>query len=178
MTPARETIWDRIERVLVGVLGALVGASSSWLQAGFHSLGQVVSHLEPGSIQLPTAVAAAEEGVRTRGLRKKSGPKLVDVNKAALLGEVLSDLRRGTGALVFASASFSQAAEERKEWSNGAFTKALLEGLGSQADRNHDGKVVLSELRAYVIDRVLELTQGNQRPTVRRDFLEDDFPLY
>jgi hypothetical protein len=44
---------------VVGVLGALVGASSSWLQAGFHSLGQAVSHLEPGSIQLPTAVAAA-----------------------------------------------------------------------------------------------------------------------
>jgi hypothetical protein len=42
---------------IIGVLGALLGASSSWLQGGLHAIGQMASHLDPRGFELPAGLA-------------------------------------------------------------------------------------------------------------------------
>ena len=65
------------------------------------------------------------------------------------------------------------------QWHNGVFTYALLNGLKNRAaDANKDSTVTVGELQTYVIDQVRKLTEGGQNPTVRRENLEYDFPVF
>ncbi len=66
--------------------------------------------------------------------------------------------------VVFASSAGAQESIEDPNWGNGAFTKALLEGLRGEADVKKRGRVTYKQLDAYVSDRVDELTQGRQTP--------------
>jgi hypothetical protein len=43
---------------VIGVLGALFGASSSWLQGGLHAMGELASHLDPRGFELPAGLVA------------------------------------------------------------------------------------------------------------------------
>lgn len=96
----------------------------------------------------------------------------------ALVNELFADLREGSGAVVIGSASGLEFALESPQWQNGVFTYALRQGLKDQrADLNHDGAVTVTELRDYVTKTVLELTDGRQTPTTRRENLELDFTL-
>jgi uncharacterized caspase-like protein len=100
-------------------------------------------------------------------------------NSFTLLQELFTDLRRGSGAAVISAASGVEFAYEAPEWNNGVFTFATLEGLKSgSADRNRDGVVTVSELRDYVTEKVQQLTQGKQRPTARRENLDNDFRVF
>lgn len=82
-----------------------------------------------------------------------------------------------SGVVVFVSATARQAAKESAEWKNGAFTRALLEGLAGQADGRRTGRVTVSMLDLYVSERVRELTGGAQTPAVAKPTLVPDFPL-
>jgi WD40 repeat protein len=96
-----------------------------------------------------------------------------------LVQELFSDLRRGSGAVVISAASGDDYAYEDEEWNNGAFTYALLEGIRTKkADTNQDGEFTVSELRDYVIDKVQSLTDGEQKPTSRRENLDFDFRIF
>ena len=79
--------------------------------------------------------------------------------------------------IVFASSSGEQESIEREEWGNGAFTKALLEGLLGRADFMKRGRVTYKQLDAYVSDRVVELTEGLQTPVTPMLLTVPDFPL-
>lgn len=92
--------------------------------------------------------------------------------------DVFVDLRRGTGALVISSASADEYALEGGQWHNGVFTYALLSGLKGEADANKDGMITADELQTYVLAKVRQLTGGMQNPTIRRDNLDFDFPIY
>jgi WD40 repeat protein len=90
-----------------------------------------------------------------------------------------ADLRRGTGAVVISSSSGDEFSLEGEQWHNGVFTYTLLQGLkNSEAAPNKDHSVTVSELQAYVIEQVRKLTNGGQNPTVRRENLDYDFPVY
>jgi uncharacterized caspase-like protein len=69
-----------------------------------------------------------------------------------------------TGVLLYASASGRQYSYERSEWGNGAFSRAMLDGLAGKADLNGDGAVETDELALYVKNRVFEMTKGQQVP--------------
>ena len=70
------------------------------------------------------------------------------------------------GAIVFASSTGSQVSYEDSAWDNGAFTKALLEGLeGAAVYGNTKGLITVKRLDLYLSDRVNELTSGKQTPT-------------
>jgi hypothetical protein len=60
---------------------------------------------------------------------------------------------------------------------NGAFTKALVEGLDGKADLLHNGTITLSELDAYVLNRVKELTEGQQHAVMSRPSTVSDYPI-
>ncbi|MEW6667442.1 MAG: caspase family protein [Thermodesulfobacteriota bacterium] len=68
------------------------------------------------------------------------------------------------GLVVLASSTGRQASLEDERWGNGAFTKALVEGLAGQADLKKRGRITHKMLDFYVSDRVEELTKGQQTP--------------
>ena len=68
------------------------------------------------------------------------------------------------GLVVLASSTGKQFSLEDASWGNGAFTKALVEGLSGQADLKKRGRITHKMLDFYVSDRVDELTKGQQTP--------------
>ncbi len=78
---------------------------------------------------------------------------------------------------MFASSTGRQFSLERPEWSNGAFTKALLEGLSGKADYTKKGKISINMLDLYLSERVKELTEGQQTPTTTKPQTIQDFPI-
>ena len=67
-------------------------------------------------------------------------------------------------AVSYTSCRGTERAVQREAWSNGALTKALINGLRGKADLSRDQVVTLEELDAYVTDAVPLLTNGAQYP--------------
>ncbi len=65
---------------------------------------------------------------------------------------------------VFTSSSAGESSLEDAAWQNGAFTEALLEALRRDPDR--DSLVRISDIAAYLSDRVPALTRNRQHPEV------------
>ncbi|MCC5876956.1 MAG: caspase family protein [Candidatus Sumerlaeia bacterium] len=79
------------------------------------------------------------------------------------------------GVVVFSASTGRQVSLESDEWGNGAFTKALVEGLrGGAADR---GRITIATLEYFISERVKELTDGRQTPVVRKPDVVPDFPI-
>jgi len=97
---------------------------------------------------------------------------VADIN--ALVNELTS---AENGAVVFASSTGRQFALEDPKWGNGAFTKALLEGLQGQADFGKDGIITVNRLDLYLSERVKALTDGRQTPTTTKPRTIQDFPI-
>jgi uncharacterized caspase-like protein len=81
------------------------------------------------------------------------------------------------GAVVFSAATGSESSYEHEEWHNGAFTKALVEGLSGAAEIGGKGRITYTMLNVYVSDRVKELTKGQQHPTMISPETVPDFPI-
>ncbi len=81
------------------------------------------------------------------------------------------------GAVVFASSTGKQYSLENDKWNNGAFTKALVEGVSGKADLMGKGKITVNTLDAYIAERVKELTGGKQTPTTTKPNTVPDFPI-
>ena len=95
-----------------------------------------------------------------------------DINRVA--NELVS---AENGAVVFTASSGRQVALERPEWGNGAFTKALMEGLGGKADMMGKGTITINALDYYISERVKELTENQQTPTTAKPQTIADFPV-
>jgi Caspase domain/WD domain, G-beta repeat len=81
------------------------------------------------------------------------------------------------GVIVFTAATGRQSSLEDEKWGNGAFTKALVEGLKGAADVKNLGKITVSLLDFYVAERVKELTGGKQTPATVKPETVPDFPI-
>jgi len=81
------------------------------------------------------------------------------------------------GVVVFASSTGSQNSLEDEEWHNGAFTKALVEGLSGKADYGGTGTITVTGLDHYVSGRVAELTGKAQTPVALKPLTVPDFPV-
>jgi len=81
------------------------------------------------------------------------------------------------GIVVFASSTGKQSSLENTQWGNGAFTKALVEGLDGGADLLKKGKITISLLNAFVYDRVTEMTGGKQTPVNNTPKSTEDFTI-
>jgi hypothetical protein len=97
---------------------------------------------------------------------------------AADINAVVNELASAeNGAVVFASSTGRQYSLEDKSWGNGAFTKALVEGIGGRADYHDKGKITINMLDLYLSERVKELTGGKQTPTTTKPQTIPDFPI-
>lgn len=97
---------------------------------------------------------------------------VADIN--AVVNELAS---AENGAVVFASSTGKQYSLEDDAWGNGAFTKALVEGLGGKADYSGKGTISINMLDLYLSERVKELTGGKQTPTTTKPNTVPDFPI-
>ena len=80
------------------------------------------------------------------------------------------------GVVVFASSSGRQFSLEDAAWNNGAFTKALVEGIRGGAAYRGD-RITVNMLDLYISERVKELTGGRQTPTTAKPSTVPDFPI-
>jgi DNA-binding beta-propeller fold protein YncE len=109
-----------------------------------------------------------------------SGNVLGPARRAArndVLGVVNELASAENGVVVFSSSTGRQFSLEAAAWGNGAFTKALLEGLGGAADFQKTGRITHKMLDLYVSERVKELTKGEQSPVTQAPGGVPDFPL-
>ena len=104
------------------------------------------------------------------GLARPRG--LLDINR--VINELASS---DNGAVVFSASTGSQSSLEHPDWNNGAFTKALVEGLGGAAAIGTSGRITFGMLNVYVSERVKELTSGQQHPTMISPQTVPDFPI-
>ncbi len=81
------------------------------------------------------------------------------------------------GVVVFASSTGRQYSMEDEAWGNGAFTKALVEGVSGKADYHGKGRITINMLDLYLSERVKELTGGKQTPTTTKPQTVPDFPV-
>ncbi len=102
------------------------------------------------------------------------GRRAVAVDVDAMVNDLAS---AENGAVVFTASTGRQFSLESPEWGNGAFTKALVEGLGGKADVNDDGAISVKELDLYIAERVKKLTGGKQSPTTVLPVNVPDFPV-
>lgn len=90
----------------------------------------------------------------------------------------LNDLASAeNGVVVFSSSTGRQYSLEDTAWGNGAFTKAVVEGLGGKADFNKSGRITHKMLDFYVAERVKSLTGGKQTPVNTSPTGVPDFPI-
>jgi WD40 repeat protein len=102
-------------------------------------------------------------------------------NSFELMQELFTNLSRGSGAVVISAAAGNGYAFENHEWKNGAFTFTLLNGLKNDfqaVDTNSDQEISVNEIKNYVITGVENLTSGSQKPTCRRENLENDWRIW
>ena len=96
-----------------------------------------------------------------------------------LMEQLFTNISRGSGSVIISAAAGNSYALESDEWENGIFTYCILSGLNDNtADLDQDGVVTVTELKDYVIDQVYILTNGQQKPTSRKENLEFDFPVW
>ena len=122
-------------------------------------------------------------GLNIRQLTKSGStmirPKTGLRNSFTYMQELFSNLSNTTGATVISAASGYEFALESEDWSNGVFTYAILQALRSgEADLNGDKLLQISELKHYVIQKVILLTEGKQHPTTRTENEVNDFVIY
>ncbi len=103
-----------------------------------------------------------------------TGLRSLRLDTTAVVNELSS---ADNGVIVFAAATGRQYAQESPDWGNGAFTKAILEGLRGKADYNRSGRVTHKMLDLYVSERVKSLTEGAQSPVTIVPNGVPDFPL-
>ncbi|MDM8543002.1 caspase family protein [Desulfococcaceae bacterium HSG9] len=94
------------------------------------------------------------------------------------IDKIASDLAAAeNGVVVFASSTGRQYSVESHNWQNGAFTKALVEGISGKADYTKDRKITINELDLYLSERVKELTNGSQTPVTTKPKTIPDYPI-
>ena len=79
--------------------------------------------------------------------------------------------------VVFASSSGDELSLEPPGLTNGAFTKAVLDGMLGKAARQGNEVVSLTDLNAYVSHAVHDMTHGNQHPMVAIPTTVPDYPI-
>jgi caspase domain-containing protein len=99
-------------------------------------------------------------------------------NTQANVDKFANELRTAeNGIVVFTSSTGNELSQEKIEWGNGAFAKAVVEGLQGAAGRPEVPVIMISDLHGYVSRRVKELTNGGQKPMMAMPKTIEDFAI-
>lgn len=90
---------------------------------------------------------------------------------------VVNDLTAAeNGVVVYSSSSGNQVSLENPIWGNGAFTKALVDGLEGEA-ASYGDEITVKQLDAYLSHRVKDLTEDRQTPVTTTPPAIPDFTI-
>lgn len=90
---------------------------------------------------------------------------------------LLTSTVRGAGAITFTSSTGKEFSLEDPSWGNGAFTKALIEGLNGAASVDEEKEITYTSLSLYISRRVKKITGDKQHPTLVPTPNTPDFPI-
>lgn len=121
---------------------------------------------------VPGKVVALLDTCHSGGAAGAKGAQQPDVDR---LANELADADHGV--IVFSSSTGRQFSLEDASWGNGAFTKALVEGIRGQADYHKDWFISMAELEVYLGERVKQLTAGRQTPVTTKPEGIPDFKM-
>lgn len=130
-----------------------------------------------GEVDKGAALTAAI-GKGSKGIGGKVQPAGADKNKVGLsnsfelMRELFINVNRGTGATVIAAAQGYQSALEQNKIGHGVFTYSIIDALKSRTT------IKVSELKKWVSENVLELTEGKQQPTTRIEPVDVDWSVW
>lgn len=100
-------------------------------------------------------------------------------NTLELSKTLFGDMRKGTGATVVSAAGGTEFAAEGLNSDNGLFTSCLIQGFKTRrADLNRNRDYTVSEIRQYIGEQVILLSNGKQVPTSREENIKNDFRIY
>ena len=126
----------------------------------------------PGKVLMFIDACHAGRGIERTRLVTRGGNAGADITM--LVNELTST---ENGVVMFASSTGRELSMEHPDWQNGAFTKAVVEGLAGKADYNKDGAISIKELDLYISERVKELTEKRQHPVARKPDTIPDYPI-
>lgn len=129
---------------------------------------------------LDTILPQGISGTSTKGAKMIINKNPVGFeNSFELMQELFSDVSKGNGSVVISAAGGKEYALESDKWNNGVFTFCVLNGLKNETtDKNEDGKISVTELKNYVSQEVQTLTNGRQKPTSRKENLDNDWKIW
>lgn len=105
----------------------------------------------------------------------RSGMDTSDGSILPANADMLRNLMAQNNVSVLTSSMTDQLSREDEKWGHSAFTKILLEALGSAADANGNGMISVGELMIYIADKLPVLTDSDQNPGVEQRFQSDIF---
>ena len=103
-----------------------------------------------------------------------TGRRAMGSDLTAIVNELSS---AENGVVVFAASTGRQSSQESPAWGNGAFTRAVVEGMSGKADVGGTGRVTHKMLDLYISERVKALTKGTQTPVTIVPQGIPDFPV-
>ncbi len=100
-----------------------------------------------------------------------------DVAAADVTAVINRMARADSGVVMFASSGGNELSLERSDWSNGAFTEALLAGVMGGADYEKDGSISTAELNLWLSTQVKKLTANRQNAVMLKPDTVPDFSI-
>ncbi|MEI2710476.1 MAG: caspase family protein [Chitinophagaceae bacterium] len=123
-------------------------------------------------------VEASKKVLDNSGIVHKSSIKVVKkknlgmANSFELMQSLFVNVGKGTGATIISAAGGMQYAQERGDLKNGVFTYSIIEAM------NNNSTLKVSELKKMVGERVIQLTNGLQKPTSRNETNNYDWVIW
>jgi hypothetical protein len=128
--------------------------------------------------QLDTKLPTGVRAVAQRGMKVQQAADFSASDKQRFIEEMFSLPGTTRGVNIIGASAGAQFALESDKWNNGVFTASVIEGIrDKKADWNQDGRIMVSELKNYLGQRVSELTAGAQKPSVVAFEQDQDFDL-
>lgn len=93
-------------------------------------------------------------------------------NSFELMQNLFVNVGKSTGATIISAAAGNQFALESGDLKNGVFTYSILEAMKDRST------IKISELKKIVGERVIQLTNGMQKPTYRNETIATDWDLW
>ncbi|HRI19394.1 MAG TPA: caspase family protein, partial [Panacibacter sp.] len=93
-------------------------------------------------------------------------------NSFELMQNLFVNVGKGTGAIIISASGGVQFAQERSELGHGVFTYSVIEAM------NNNEHMKVSDFKKYIGNRVLELTNGLQKPTTRNETIAVDWTVW
>ncbi len=147
---------------------------SDFDKARLESTSVLFTYIKDAVASIPGKVIVFLDTCHAGDVLGNRGTKAIPPNIDGIVNELIS---AENGAVVFTSSTGRQQSLEDQKWNNGAFTRALIDGLGGKADLTGKGRITINMLDLYLSERVKELTQGRQTPTTAKPQTIQDFPI-